>query len=51
MNPHIENILRELIELRRKRKIEWVESQSGFDGRVLLEKPHLAKMMREAGFS
>jgi len=50
MNPYIENILKELIELRKEGKIEWVESQSGFDGRVLLEKPYLAKMIREAGF-
>lgn len=50
MNPYIEDILRELIELRRERKIKWVESQSGFDGRILLEKPYLAKMIREAGF-
>jgi len=50
MNPFIENILNELIELKKKRKIKWVESQSGFDGRILLEKPHLAKMIKEAGF-
>lgn len=50
MNPNIENILRELIELRQQRKISWCESQSGFDGRILLEKPHLARMIKEAGF-
>jgi len=50
MNPFIENILNELIKLKKKRKIKWVESQSGFDGRILLEKPHLAKMIKEAGF-
>ena len=50
MNPYVENILDELIGLRRERKVKWVESQSGLDGRVLLEKPHLAKMMKEAGF-
>ena len=50
MNPHIESILRELIELRNQGEIKWVESQSGLDGRVLLEKPHLARMLNEAGF-
>jgi len=49
MNPYIENILDELIGLRREGKVKWVESQSGLDGRVLLEKPHLARMMKEAG--
>ncbi len=28
----------------------WCEAQSGFDGRVLLQKPHLGKMLKEAGF-
>lgn len=50
MNPYIEEILRELIELKKNKKIKWVESQSGFDGRILLEKPHLTKMIKEAGF-
>jgi len=49
-NPYIENILNELIELKKKRKIKWVESQSGFDGLILPEKPDLAKMIKEAGF-
>ena len=50
MNPYVENILEELIELKKQRKIKWVESQSGFDGRILLDKPHLAKMIKDAGF-
>jgi hypothetical protein len=50
MNPYIENILHELVDLRRERKIFWCECQSGFDGRVLLRKPHLAQMIRDAGF-
>jgi len=50
MNPHVENILDELVGLRRERKVKWVESQSGLDGRVLLKKPNLARMMKEAGF-
>jgi len=50
MNPFVESILRELIELRHQGKLTWCESQSGFDGRVLLHKPHLARMIKEAGF-
>ena len=49
-NPHIENILRELILLKRQKKILHCESQSGFDGRILRRKPHLAEMLWEAGF-
>jgi hypothetical protein len=49
-NPYIENILSELTELKKEKKILWCESQSGFDGRILLKKPYLAKMIREAGF-
>ena len=50
MNPYVENILEELIELRKEGKVKWVESESGLDGRVLLEKPHLAEMIKQAGF-
>ncbi|MCK4444002.1 MAG: cobalamin-dependent protein [Thermoplasmata archaeon] len=50
MNPHIEGILEELIELRREKKLVWCESQSGLDGRILIEKPHLARMIKQAGF-
>ena len=50
MNPHIENILQELIYLKKEGKLLWCESQSGFDGRILLEKPHLARMIKKAGF-
>ena len=49
-NEHIENILNELIELKKEKKITYVESQSGFDGRILRKKPHLAKMLKDAGF-
>ena len=49
-NPHIENILKELIELKKDKKINYVESQSGFDGRILRKKPHLAKMLKDGGF-
>lgn len=50
MNPHIEDIFKELIELKKSHKISWCESQSGLDGRILLKYPHLAKMMKKAGF-
>ena len=50
MNPHIKNILKELISLRKQRKINYVESQSGFDGRLLQKCPELAKLLKDAGF-
>lgn len=50
LNPHVENILRELIVLKRKRLIKSVECQSGFDGRILRKNPQLGKMIKEAGF-
>ena len=49
-NAYIEDILKELIELKKEKKIRYVESQSGFDGRILRKKPHLAKMLKDAGF-
>ncbi|WP_400253538.1 cobalamin-dependent protein [Methanobrevibacter smithii] len=49
-NKYIENILNELIELKKAHKISYVESQSGFDGRILRKKPELAKMLKKAGF-
>ena len=49
-NPYITDILEELIELKEEGKIKWCESQSGFDGRVLLEEPELAKKIYKAGF-
>jgi len=50
MNPHVKDILLELAELKRQKKIEWCESQSGFDGRIMLKDPELARMIRNAGF-
>ena len=50
MNPYLEDILEELIVLKKKKEILWCESQSGFDGRLIVKKPHLAKMLRQAGF-
>ena len=49
-NPYIDDILDELIELKRKKKIGWCESQSGFDGNLLVEKPELAAKLKKAGF-
>ena len=49
-NPHIKELLKELIELKSQRKIGWCESQSGFDGKLLLKNPELAGMLKKAGF-
>ncbi len=49
-NPAIESILSELALLKHKQKIMWCESQSGIDGRILLKKPELAYLLKEAGF-
>jgi hypothetical protein len=49
-NPHIEEILNELVKLKKEKKIGWCESQSGFDGRILVEKPHLVDLLKKAGF-
>lgn len=49
-NPYIVDILHELIDLRQQRKINYVESQSGFDRRILLKKPKLGESLYKAGF-
>jgi hypothetical protein len=49
-NEYIDDILDELIALRKSKKILWCESQSGFDGRILFKKPYLAKKIKHAGF-
>jgi len=49
-NPHIEQLLEEISQLRYKEKPVYCESQSGFDGRILLEKPHLTKLLKKARF-
>jgi len=49
-NENIESILEELVFLKKTRKIGWCESQSGFDGRVMQKKPHLALLLKTAGF-
>lgn len=35
-------ILNELIELKHNHKINYLESQSGFDGRILFKQPELS---------
>ena len=49
-NPYIGDILRELYELKKERKLSYCESQSGFDGRILLENPNIAEMLKKANF-
>lgn len=49
-NPYIKDILNELIELKKDHKISYVESQSGFDGRILMKHPDIAKKLKNAGF-
>lgn len=49
-NEYIEFILDELIELKKQKKIQYIESQSGVDGRILRKKPFLAFKMFKAGF-
>lgn len=49
-NEYIDNILDELIELKNNHKITYVESQSGFDGRILFKHPELARKLKDAGF-
>jgi len=50
-NPFIEDILNAIIQEREKRNFIICESQSGFDGRILLNKPHLARLLKKAGFA
>ncbi|WJI10463.1 Fe-S oxidoreductase [Methanobacterium sp. CWC-01] len=49
-NPYIENILEELVELKKKRIILNSESQSGFDGRILLKNPKLGQLLKKSNF-
>ena len=49
-NPDIEDLLNELIELKKKKVISKCESQSGFDGRILHENEHLADLLKKANF-
>ncbi|MHA1895781.1 MAG: hypothetical protein ACTSU2_00160, partial [Promethearchaeota archaeon] len=49
-NPYIENILDEIISLRREKKINKCDAQAGIDKYILVKKPHLANLLKEAGF-
>jgi hypothetical protein len=50
-NPQIEEILEMLAETRFNDKVIHCDCQSGFDGRILEEKPHLAFLLKKARFS
>jgi hypothetical protein len=50
VNPHIENILTMLSDLRINKKVVHCECQSGFDGREIEKRPYLAKMLKNARF-
>ena len=50
MNPNVENILHELVQLKAEGKIKWIESQSGLDGRILIKNPSLANLLKKAGY-
>jgi len=49
-NPNIENLLDELTQFRLNGSQLSCESQSGLDGRLLLKRPELAQMLRNAHF-
>ena len=49
-NPHITDLLRELAAVRVGGRVVTCESQSGFDGRILLRNPSLATMLKKAHF-
>ena len=49
-NPFIENILDEIAYAKINKKSVICESQSGFDGRILQEKPEIAKLLKKARF-
>jgi hypothetical protein len=50
MNPNVKKILEELIKLKQKGDILWCESQSGFDGRLLVKNKKIGNMLKKAGF-
>ncbi|MCP3682888.1 MAG: Fe-S oxidoreductase [bacterium] len=50
VNPYIEEILKMLANTTNNGKVLHCECQSGFDGRVLMQKPHLAEMLKKARF-
>lgn len=50
VNPHIEDILKMLAETKYNGKSIRCECQSGFDGRILESRPHLAVLLKKARF-
>jgi len=50
VNPHIEQILQLLTTTTLNNRVIKCESQSGFDGRILAKKPHLAQLLKNARF-
>lgn len=50
VNPNIENILNEIAVARWNDKPIRCESQSGFDGRILMGRPWLAELLKKARF-
>ena len=49
-NPYIEKILEMLSNATYNGKAVHCECQSGFDGRILMQKPHLAELLKKARF-
>lgn len=49
-NPHIDDLLAEVSRTRIAGRVVTCESQSGFDGRILLRKPRLAQLLKKARF-
>jgi hypothetical protein len=50
MNEHIDELLAEIPRLKYKGKVVRCESQSGFDGKILEQRPELAVALKKARF-
>ena len=49
-NPYIEEILNELIDLKKRKIITECEARVGLDYRIINKKPHLATLLKKANF-
>ncbi len=49
-NPCVEELLTELADIRINGRVVHYESQSGFDGRLMIKKPRLAALLKKARF-
>jgi len=49
-NSHVEELLERLSSLRLNGRRAVCESQSGFDGRIMRQRPELARLIKEANF-